>query len=75
MKFRPAPRNVVRTAVLVVIVVCLSRENVWDITYRLLIVTLHGVWESLDSPMPTLSIRPSALLKLAKEGLFELVKK
>lgn len=31
MNFRPTKRRVVRTFVLVVIVVCLSRENVWDV--------------------------------------------
>lgn len=75
MNLRPTKRRVVRTFVLVVIVVCLSREDVWDIAYRLLIVTMHAAWEYMDAPMPSLTIKPAALVKLAKEGLFELVKK
>lgn len=75
MDFRPTKRRVVRTFVLVVVVVCLSRENVWDIAYKLLIVTMHGIWECMDSPLPSMTFKPNALVKLAKDGLFELVKK
>lgn len=75
MNFRPTKRRVVRTFVLVIVVVCLSRENVWDVAYKLLIVSMHGVWECLDSPMPSMTFKPATLLKLAKEGLFDLVKR
>lgn len=77
MDARPTRRRVIRVCVLVIIVVCLSRENVWDIVYKVLIVSLHGVWEYLDAPLPTPAaiLKPQALVKLVKDGLFELVKK
>lgn len=76
MKVHITRRRATRTFVLVVIVICLSRENVWDVAYKLLIVSLHGIWECMDSPLPMASsFKPSALVKLAKEGLFELAKR
>lgn len=67
-------RRVVRVVVLVIVVVCISRMDIWDIGYKVMIVSLHGVWEWLDAPVP-LTFKPARWITVAKDALFELVKK
>lgn len=69
----PGKRRAARVVVLVIIVVCVSRSDVLDIAYKLMIVILHGAWECLEDPAPDLS--PSRLVKLCKDSIFELAKK
>lgn len=75
MKVKVTRRRVARTLVLIVIVVCVSRENVWDVAYKLLVVSLHSAWEFMDAPVPSLaSLKPTALYQMAKDAVYELVK-
>lgn len=67
---RPTRQQAARVFVLIVIVVCVSRTDVWEIAYKLMIVVLHATRECLDEPP-----KPAKLMELAKEGMFDLIKK
>lgn len=68
-------RHAVRAVVIVVLVTFVSHEKVWDIVYKLMIVSIHTIWEIVDAEESTHRKFAQRWYSIIKEAILDLVRK